>query len=308
MADDRLSAALRPVERRSRRASALRGASVGLAAGGIAALVGGPGWLALGLGGAAIGGLWPVDARAVAARLDAAAGLDGALRCAWDHRADGRPMARAQRRQALAALDARRAAIADPPIHVRAAPAPAAGWLLGPLLAILPFVVPPAGAPPSAPGDPGAPEAAVGAPATEPGAEVEPAAPEVAPAESRAVAEAPEVDPDAGRAEQPDAGERRAAADGGAGGAVRARGVAGSAVGESGGGPSSARPVTATPGEGPMLVLPAAAGDRPAGEGPAGRLVVGRTPPPPDAIADPARPYPSRYRQAIAAWFDRSRP
>ncbi|MEZ4430956.1 MAG: hypothetical protein R3F65_00985 [bacterium] len=70
------------------------------------------------------------------------------------------------------------------------------------------------------------------------------------------------------------------------------------------GGGSGRRRVPIRPGAGVDLAVPSAAGDAVAAMAP-GRAVVGRTPPPPDAIADPARPYPGRYRGVIAAWFDR---
>ncbi len=308
-----LAAAVAPVIGRMRRARALRGVSAGAAIGAaLATATGALPWLGLAGLGAFVGLLWPLDPRDAVTRLDRAAGLDGALRCAWDHKDDAGPMSRAQQNQALAALEARRGVRGEPAPDVQAAPMPAPAWLLGAAAVILPFIFGPAAVAPT-PAVTGGAQSATAAQspaAADPRPTVSPSAPAEAPAERdpRATADEPESqnEPDGAVARAPDAG--RGSADGGVGGAVRAEGVAGRAVGESGGGRAGARPVEARAGLGPALILPAATGDRAPGDGPAGRLVVGRTPPPPDAIADPARPYPSRYRRAIAAWFDRSRP
>lgn len=306
-----LDGALRPLERRLVAARALRGAAIGLGLGAAGVALGAPVAVGLALGGsvAGVGGLWPAPARSAVRRLDAAAGLDGALLCAWDHRDDDGPMHRAQRRRALAALAGR----GDRPA-VRAAPMPGWLWIAGPALWLLPLLAPVDGGPGVDPGEQAAPDPgaeAVGAAAGVDAPEA-PASPAEAEARARAAEGAAE---DAGVVGDGGAGDGGAAdgggsGDSGAGGAVKRipGGAVGKAAGAQGGGGAGARSTPLVPGEGAPLILPAAAGDRDPGDGPAGRLVVGRTPPPPDAIADPARPYPSRYRPAIAAWFDRSRP
>lgn len=292
-----LEAAVGGVRRAQRRRRALIGAAVGVGAAGMMAWAGQSGawvaeaWVAgvwvAGLTPVAVAIGWPAPARAAAERLDAAAGLDAALVCAWDHRERGGAMVEAQRAQALAGLSARG--------RVRAVPRPSPLWALcglvwlGPLMAGGVAVEPAGvvggdGVPIEAGEAPRAAEAATPVVAEERGA--------------RAQASPPSADePDAGIAE----------GDGGPGGpptGVAERGGVGAEAADQRGVGAGRGEVAMRAGDGVGLRVPVAGGDAVA-SGEAGRAVVGRTPPPPDAIADPARPYPSRYRRVIAAWFDR---
>lgn len=290
---DRIAA----VERALRRRTALRAGAAGLGVGALLALATGPApGLAVGALAALVGYGWPVDRRAAVGRLDAAAGLDGALRCAWDHRDATDPMAAAQRRRAAADLDAAPAA--------RAVPRPSPAWALAPLLWIAPLAGLGGPVEPAPADRPEAPRAdgplALGA--AREAADPPEAAPDPVADDPAARARAGDTPPDAGPADG-------APADGGEGGAPTAiaeRGAIGREAGDRAGGGAGATDVPLAAADGaPGLTLPVARGSLAPGDGPTGRVVVGRTPPPPDAIADPARPYPTRYRRAIAAWFDR---
>lgn len=280
-----LDAAVGGVRRAQRRRRALIGAAVGVGAAGVMAWAGQPGVWVAGLVPVAVAVGWPAPARAAAERLDAAAGLDAAVVCAWDHRARSGAMVEAQRAQALAGLAARG--------RVRAVPRPSPLWALCGLVWVGPLMAGGVEVEPAASGDgvlieageaPRAAEAATPAVAEERGA--------------RAQASPPSADePDAGIAE----------GDGGPGGqptGVAERGGVGAEAADQRGVGAGRGEVAMRAGDGVGLRVPVAGGDAEA-SGEPGRAVVGRTPPPPDAIADPARPYPSRYRRVIAAWFDR---
>ncbi len=225
------------------------------------------------------------SASAAARRLDRAAALDGALECAWDHRKGDDPILAAQRARALRALPADAAA--------RATTRPSLLWALPAALWLLPAqevrVAPEGSGGPPSPGAP-APAAVDGAEGARRG--------EAAKA-ARAAAKAARSEPDAG-------GSAGDAGPGGAGdpSATGVAGGVGARAGDRAGGHAGGAAIAPSPGEGPALVLPRAAG---VGEGagagaaasPAGR-------PPVDDVADPARPYPRRYREVVTAWFSLS--
>lgn len=292
-----------------RRARLLRrlvaGAAIGSGFAALASLAGAPVGLVVvvGLLPLIAAGLIPRGHRAIAERLDEVARLDGALVCAWDHRGEGGAMVEAQRRRALAALAAARRTMPRP------VPRPHPLWALGPALWLLmPLAEAPTVSLGRVGGDSISPSAAVdpvtGAKADQstpasPDRRAARAAtrPEAAPPEPEAAPSEPEAEPEDGAgpdeaAPRPDPANQIA----GAGVGARAADQVGPRAGR--------RDAPLAPGEGPALTLAGAPGDQ-AGRLGDGRAVVGRSPPPPDAIADPARPYPARYHRAIAAWFDR---
>ena len=232
------------------------------------------------------------DGRAAARRLDRAAGLDAELECAWDHRAGAEPMHVAQRDRARLHFEAQ--------IRGRVVPPPHIAWLLP---ALLWFAVPIDGPAP----DLGAKPSGVETQATSRGAASpqssntgdEASAPKVndRARATQAAAPTPSPDPNA----ETTAGGRQVAGVGQTGGV-------GTRAGDRSGGTSGRREVSLRRNVGETLPIGTAPGASDGGALVKGRALVGRSPPPPDAIADPAGPYPRRYQAVIARWFDRERP
>ncbi len=293
--DERVAA----VRRRAAGWNAVRGGALGAGVAAVAVGLGGhPAWVAAAAAGALVG--WtlrptPVDA---ARRLDRAAGLDGALECAWDNRSRDSAVARAQRRRAARGLEAQEEAR----VLGMAVGRPRVAWALPVTLWAWVAVAPPPGSAPEAlstgahaNAELGVTDPSEGAVAARPGVVPQPGA-------ARAATAPPTVDAAVGAE----------AADGGAGAGpegVRGRvGGVGTRAGDRSGGRSGATPIAAIPGEGPALLMPRAAGvgapgGAMRGDGPS---PLGRRPA--DDVADPARPYPRRYREVVTGWFDRGEP
>ncbi|MCB9524400.1 MAG: hypothetical protein H6702_13660 [Myxococcales bacterium] len=236
--------------------------------------------------------LWPTSLSAVAQRIDAVGGLEGAVECAWDNRGSAEPIQTAQRSRALQAWD-RAGPLWPAPVRWPA-------FTLA-LIWIWPLSQP-------APG----PVAGlgVGGSAPTPGAGV----PRQAIPDTQDAGPIAETAPDAGGRgaadPQRDGGPPPATADGGVGGQPTAVGQAGGTGQQAGdrvgGGPG--RVAASTPGSagGPQVNLGRGAGDRAPADGPgvgAAPLPIGRAPL--DDVADPARPYPPRYQRLIGRWFAR---
>ncbi len=265
-----------------------RGLAFGAGCGALAWALGLP-WLAalLIVAGGSVGfahRLTEVDA---ARLIDTAAQLDGQLECAWDHRAESAPIALAQRERALAAFAAR----SDVRVVRPASPL----WLL-PLAAwAWPLTMSPRVPKPSPP-RPAVASADSGAA----GSATSAATPSSTIADAgatRSRATARKTDPDAG-----------VAGDGGSGaGSPTAgghRGGVGERAGDRSGGAAGRAKARIRAGVGPSLVVPRAAGVGVAG-GAAGAAAAPLGRAPLDDVADPARPYPRRYRDVVTAWFDR---
>ncbi len=234
--------------------------------------------------------VWSVpDGRDVARRMDRAAGLHAELECAWDHRQATSAIHAAQRDRARARF--------GQGLKGRVVPVPHIAWFLP---ALLWFAVPATPAPADGLLDAG--EAGqMAAPAAVTGAPAEAVSPAPRPKEAAARAAATGADPEARQ-------DEAKAAEGGRGvaGATETGGV-GTQAGDRSGGAAGRREVSLAGRAGESIAIGTALGAAGAGEKIRGRALVGRSPPPPDAIADPARRYPSRYHAAIAKWFDRER-
>lgn len=223
-----------------------------------------------------------------AARLDAHLDQDGAVRTAWDHRADPSPMAVAQRRR----IEAR---LTDD--HIRAA-APAAhpAWLLSLGLFAWPVLQTPAIDPANLPSVASVGSQAAGAPpsAKAPGTDALGPTPASAASKASARSTAPRSTPPAG---VPSDGA-------GQGGATAKIAGVGAHAGDRLALPVAAERVGLSPGTAAGLWLSDASG-APLPDPP---LRVALAPPggsPDDDITDPARPYPRRYHTLIARWFAR---
>ncbi len=279
-ADADLEARVTRAVRVMRRDAALRATSVAAAGAALGLLAGLPALVAVAVPLAAAGGwLRPRRAADVAARLDDAAGLEGALSCAWDHRASPRPIDAAQRRRALRDL-ARR----EP---VRPAPRPSLLWALPSLLWIaIPLRAP---TPPDDRAQAAA-EPSEAAPGLAASGEPRAAALPDMPAET--AARAGEGPGQAGLAPASEAADDAGAP--ASGPAAVASGPTAGKGGESsdiGSGAAGRLAVALADGAGAGLRLPAGVSPGPVRAG----------------VVDPVRPYPRRFHPVIAAWFDRDR-
>ena len=229
------------------------------------------------------------DGRAAARRMDAAAELNAEIECAWDHREETSAIHVAQR-------DRARARFAQASTG-RVVPVPNLAWFLP---AVLWFAVPTSTVP-------GVNEMArsvadsVTGSGSSTGTEGGDTA-KTSPGESAAT-----------RATiQPPSQAQEPKADGApqTGQNVAGRGKTGGVgrqAGDRSGGRAGHREVKLGGQNGQAVAIGTALGVAGAGPVASGRALVGRSPPPPDAIADPARRYPRRYHAAIAQWFDRER-
>jgi hypothetical protein len=228
--------------------------------------------------------------RESAADLDLRSGLPGELECAWDNRALVDPTARAQRRLAVDRLVEQRPA--------RLAQWPHPGWLAPPLLCLGVVLGTESGTSFDAPG--------VGVEASEVSKGVDldhggtNSANETAetsrdsmPTRARAVAATPgEEEAGKGPTDVPQ----------------KPRAGVGQKAGDLSAGLSGIRELRSGGGEVEQIVLRASDGTIPIRGEASGRALAGQTPPPPNGIADPSRPYPRRYHRVIKAWFDRNKP
>jgi hypothetical protein len=265
-------------------------AAVSVGAAGLAMGLGAPAWVLLAPL-LILPALRAPDPRTTAHHWDAAARLDGALECAWDHRASAEPIPRAQRAQALRALAASGPA--------RAAPRPSPVWALALLGLAWPALQPPAAPidPPAAPLSAGV-ETVASQPGSAPasGALENPDAPDAGGARAQTNAAKPDAgapgDPSqpggalAGSAQAGGVGHEAGDRSGGAAGRAKAAGGA-----EAGGDVAIAQAggIRRTTPRGRLLIAPSLTGGAPLD----------------DDIADPARPYPPRYHRVVSRWFAR---
>jgi hypothetical protein len=269
-----------------RRDATLRAASATSAVAAGAVLAGLPAVAAL-AGVAVVGAawFWPRRPGRAIAGLEAAASLDGALACAWDHRTSAHPLHLAQRRRALRDLASR-----EP---VRPARRPSALWALPPLLWIGPILH--GGTGPARRSEPGLTPAEVAAAAGQ-APDEPPAPPSPVTAPEAVAARATSDRAPSGAPEDADAGLGPGARIGDAGtGGDDAPQVGGADKG----GQAGQSSVTSAGRRGVALAE---------GTGAAVALASGVVPGPVrDDVADPARPYPRRFQPVITAWFDRAR-
>ncbi len=271
--------------RRSAPALAVLGGASGLlVAGGVT------GWalLAVPLAVAWVAATWP-SWQTAAQELDRRGALEGALECAWDHRADPHPIAQAQQSRAVA----RAQSLAQNEVKV-SGPSPA--WALPLLLWATPLLI---DTPPPEP------NTAHSSGATDVGSDGGEALTDTSP-------------PDGGVAKTRKAAttDRKRAAPNAEGDAGAAKAGASANGGEQGG-------VGKTPGSKAAYAAERAAIERARaadelavgrGHGPAAVVARGTADAPPvaptdldDDVTDPARVYPARYRKVVGAYFSRAK-
>ena len=272
---------------------AVRLASVAAGLGALAQLANVPGGWLWSLAFVPIVALWNgPDGHAAARRMDRAAGLDGEVECAWDHRDQTADIHVAQR-------DRARRHFARG-LSGRVVPLPHLAWFAP---ALIWFAVTETPGTPSM-GQGTAQGEMAAAPPGEERARVSPTtSPKSGAVEKtdRAVASSTPRQP----ADGPMRNERRAGGERVAGTAKT--GGVGAQAGDRQGGRAGRREVALGGHPTDSIPLDAPSGAGSDGARSTGRALAGRTPPPPDAIADPARRYPRRYHTAIARWFDRDR-